>query len=57
MAAKTTEYIIHVLVTTATGEQEPLGFMVRTYGHKSSKIKDVTCDAKAQIEKLQGEIL
>lgn len=57
MTPKTTEFIINVLVSTPNGDQEPQGFMVRTYGRKNMKIKDVTDDIKSQIEKLQTEIL
>ncbi len=57
MTPKTTEFIIHVLVTTPTGEQEPQGFMIRTYGHKNKKIETMTLDIKSQLEKLQCEIL
>ncbi len=57
MTPKTTEFIIHVLVTTPTGEQEPQGFMLRVYGHKNKKIQTMTIDVKSQLEKLQTEIL
>lgn len=57
MAQKTTEFIINVLVSTPGGDQEPQGFMVRTYGHKNTEIKKMTSDIKSQIEKMQGEIL
>ncbi len=57
MVPKTTEFIIHVLVTTPGGEQEPHGFMIRTYGHKNKKIQTMTLDVKSQLEKLQTEIL
>ena len=57
MAPKTTEFIINVLVSTPTGNQEPKGFMVRTYYPKNAKIKDATDDIKSQIEKLQTEFL
>ena len=57
MTPKTTKYLIHVLVTTDTGEQEPQSFMITTYGHKSTGIKKMTGDIKSQIEKLQTEIL
>ncbi len=57
MTPKTTEFIIHVLVTTHAGEQEPQGFMIRTYGHKKKKIETMALDVKTQLEKLQCEIL
>ncbi len=57
MTPKTTEFIIHVLVTTQAGEQEPQGFMLRVYGHKNKKIETLALDIKSQLEKLQTEIL
>ena len=57
MTPKTTEFLIHVLVTTQAGEQEPQGFMLRVYGHKNKKIETMTLDVKSQLEKLQCEIL
>ena len=57
MAAKTTEFIINVLVSTLDGNQEPQGFMMRTYYPKNAKIEKVTSDIKSQVEKLQTEIL
>ncbi len=57
MAPKTTEFIINVLVSTPDGNQEPRGFMVRTYYPKNAKIKDATRDIKSQVEKLQTEFL
>lgn len=57
MTPKTTEFIINVLVSTPTGNQEPQGFMLTTYGRKNTDIKEITRDIKSQIEKLQTEIL
>lgn len=57
MSKQTTEFIIHVLVTTPGGDQEPEGFMIRTYYPKNAKIEKVTCDIKSQVEKLQTEFL
>jgi|LGVF01.1.fsa_nt_gb hypothetical protein len=57
MAAKTTEFICHVLVATTDGSQEPQGFMAHVYGNKNTKIETVTKDIEAQFLKLQSEIL
>lgn len=57
MTAKTIEYIVHVLVATVEGNQEPKGFMMHVYGHKNTKISDITYEVKSQVEKLQAEIL
>lgn len=57
MAAKTTEFICHVLVATTDGTQEPKDFMAHIYGHKNTKIEHVTKDIEAQFLKLQSEII
>ncbi len=57
MTPKTTEFIINILVSTPDGNQEPAGFMVRTYYPKNTKIEKATRDIKSQIEKLQTEFL
>ena len=57
MTPKTTEFIINVLVSTPSGDQEPKGFMMRTYYPKNTKIEKATRDIKSQVGKLQTEIL
>jgi hypothetical protein len=56
MAAKTTEFVCHVLVATTDGSQEPRGFMAHVYGHGKTNIEGITCDVKSRVEKMQGGI-